>query len=322
MLQNSFMTDLLKRKETGIVLAAALLFLIFSVTSDSFLTSYNLFNISRTLSLYIFIALAQAVVLVVGGMNLSVGAIGGLSTITAGYFLDVLGVSGWIAVPMALLVGVLAGVVNGLFITKLGINSFVVTLSTLFVFEGLVSGISKGYSYTKIPKSFTIVGRKGVLGVPYLFWIALAALVVVYYMFRFTLLGRRLLATGGNEDAARLSGINTNHIIIAANVLSGLFASIAAVLWVSRMGSAQPSTGQDWLIISFAVAIIGGTALKGGGITALGLLMGAIIMVLIKNGLVILGANIYFERTFYGLIILLAVIVDRVRAVYSHRSKS
>jgi ribose transport system permease protein len=87
------------------------------------------------------------------------------------------------------------------------------------------------------------------------------------------------------------------------------------------MGSAQPSTGQDWLIISFAVAIIGGTALKGGSITALGILMGGIIMVLIKNGLVILGANIYFERTFYGLIILLAVIVDRVRAIYSVRSK-
>ena len=249
------------------------------------------------------------------------GAIGGLATITTGYFLDVLGTSGWIAVPVALLVGVIAGTINGLIITKAGINSFVVTLSTLFVYEGLVSGISKGYSYTKIPKTFTIIGRKGIFGLPYLLWIALAMLFVVFYMFRFTVFGRRLLATGGNEDAARLSGINTNNIILGANILSGLFASIAAILWVSRMGSAQPSTGQDWLIISFAVAIIGGTALKGGGITALGLLMGGIIMVLIKNGLVILGANIYFERTFYGLIILLAVIVDRVRAVYSVRSK-
>jgi ribose transport system permease protein len=320
-MNNTFVKDLLKRKETGITLAAVILFLVFTVTSESFLTAYNIFNISRTLSLYLFIALGQAMALVVGGMNLSVGAIGGLATITAGYCLDVMGLSGWIAVPLALLVGVIAGTLNGLIITKAGINSFVVTLSTLFVYEGLVSGISKGYSYTKIPKTFTIIGRKGIFGLPYLLWVALAMLLVVFYMFRFTVFGRRLLATGGNEDAARLSGINTNKIILGANILSGLFASIAAILWVSRMGSAQPSTGQDWLIISFAVAIIGGTALKGGGITAWGLLMGGIIMVLIKNGLVILGANIYFERTFYGLIILLAVIVDRVRAVYSVRSE-
>ena len=317
-----FITNLLKRKETGIVVAACSLFVIFSVTSESFFTAYNLFNISRTLSLYIFIALAQAMAIVVGGMNLSVGAIGGLATITVGYFLDIFGFSGWAAVPMAILVGCCAGAINGFFITKIGINSFVVTLSTLFVYEGLVSGISKGYSYTKIPKTFTVIGRKGLLGMPYLFWIAVGTLLIIFYLFRFTVFGRRLLATGGNLDAARLSGINTNRIILAANILSGFFSSIAAILWVSRMGSAQPSTGQDWLIVSFAVAIIGGTALKGGSITALGLLMGAIIMVLIKNGLVILGANIYFERTFYGLIILLAVIVDRLRAIYSSRAKA
>jgi ribose transport system permease protein len=320
-MQNAVVKDVLRRKETGIVVAAGLLFFIFSVTSSSFLTAYNLFNISRTLSLYVFIALAQAMAIVVGGLNLSVGAIGGLVTITVGYFLDVLGFSGWIAVPAGLLAGLLAGAVNGFFITKVGINSFVVTLSTLFVYEGLVSGISKGYSYTKIPKTFTIIGRKGAFGMPYLFWIALATLLVVFYIFRFTVFGRRVLATGGNLDAARLSGIDTDRIILAANTLSGLFSAIAAVLWVSRMGSAQPSTGQDWLIVSFAVAIIGGTALKGGTITPLGLLMGGIIMVLIKNGLVLLGANIYFERTFYGLIILLAVIVDRVRAIYTVRSK-
>ncbi len=152
-----------------------------------------------------------------------------------------------------------------------------------------MSGISKGYSYTNIPKTFTVIGRKGLFGMPYLLWIAVGTLLVIFYIFRFTVFGRRLLATGGNLDAARLSGINTNRIIFAANILSGFFSSIAAILWVSRMGSAQPSTGQDWLIISFAVAIIGGTALKGGSITALGLLMGGIIMVLIKNGLVILA---------------------------------
>lgn len=320
-MQNSVIKNILSRKETGIIAAALLLFIIFSVTSESFLTAYNLFNIGRTLSLYVFIALAQTMAIIVGGMNLSVGAIGGLVTITAGYLMDIVGLSPWLVVPLAVLVGLAAGALNGLIITKVGINSFVVTLSTLFVFEGLVNGISRGYSYTKIPETFTIIGRKGVLGIPYLLWFMAFALLIVFYVFRYTVFGRRLLATGGNIDAARLSGINTDQIILGANIMSGLFAAIAAILWVSRMGSAQPSTGQDWLIISFAVSIIGGTALKGGSITPLGLFMGAIIMVLIKNGLVLLGTNIYFERTFYGLIILLAVVVDRVRALYSARSK-
>ncbi len=320
-MQNVFITDLLKRKETGIVAAALLLFITFSISSESFLTAYNIFNVSRTLALYVFIALGQAIALVVGGMNLSVGAIGGLATITTGYCIQELGMSGWMAVIAASFIGLAAGAINGLVITKLGINAFMVTLSTLFVYTGLVFGISKGYSYKDIPKSFTIVGRRGMFGLPYLFWLMLLTLLIIFYLFRYTVFGRRLLATGGNIDAARLSGINTDRIILAANILSGFFAAVAGILSVSRMGSAQPATGQNWLIISFAVAIIGGTALQGGSITALGLLMGGIVMVLIKNGLILLEANIYFEQAFLGAIILLAVAVDRLRVLYSERAK-
>lgn len=320
-MHNTVIKNLLKRKETGITSAALILFIVFSATSKSFLTPYNIFNVSRTLGLYTFIALAQAMTLVVGGLNLSVGAIGGLATITTGYFIDVLGTPGWIAVIAAVMVGLAMGAINGIIITKLGINAFIVTLSTLFIYTGFVFGISKGYSYKNIPKSFTIVGRKGMLGLPYLFWLMILTLIIIYYLFRYTVFGRRMLATGGNIDAARLSGINTDRIIIAANILSGFFAALAGVLSVSRMGSAQPATGQNWLIISFAVAIIGGTVLQGGSITAWGLLMGGVVMVFIKNGLILLQANIYFEQAFLGIIILLAVAVDRVRELYSERAK-
>ncbi len=320
-MKNTFAKDLLRRTESGITLAAFILFVVFSVSSKSFLTAYNIFNVSRTLALYIFIALGQAMALVSGGMNLSVGAIGGLATITTGYLIDVSGVHPLIAVIAAIFVGLAAGVINGLCITKLGINSFIVTLSTLFVYTGIVMGISKGYSYKNIPKWFTIVGRKGMFGLPYLFWLMLLTLIILFYVFRYTVFGRRLLATGGNIDAARLSGINTDRIILAANVLSGFFAATAGILSVSRMGSAQPATGQNWLIISFAVAIIGGTSLKGGIISSWALLMGGIVMVMIKNGLILLQANIYFEQAFLGIIILLAVAIDRVREIYSERAK-
>ncbi|MCK5610934.1 ABC transporter permease [Candidatus Pacearchaeota archaeon] len=311
--------NILRRSETSITLAAILLFILFSIASPSFLTAYNIFNVSRNISLYVFIAIAQALAIVGGGMNLSVGAIGGLGVVATGYFIDVMGFPPWIAVLIALIVGITAGAFNGVIITKVGINSFVVTLATLFVFTGIVYGITKGYPYINIPKSFTIVGRKGVFNLPYVFWLVVGALGFLYYMFKFMRFGKRLLATGGSIEATRLSGVNTDRIIIMSNILSGLFAAIAGVLWVSRMGSAQPSTGQNWLIISFAVAIIGGTALSGGFISALGLLMGGVIIVLIRNGLILLEVNVYFEQTFLGFIILLAVSIDRIRTIFNLR---
>ena len=238
---------------------------------------------------------------------------------SSGYFIDLMVFPPWIAVVIALIVGITAGAFNGVIITKVGINSFVVTLATLFVFTGIVYGITKGYPYINIPKSFTIVGRKGVFNLPYVFWLVVGALGFLYYMFKFMRFGKRLLATGGSIEATRLSGVNTDRIIIMSNILSGLFAAIAGVLWVSRMGSAQPSTGQNWLIISFAVAIIGGTALSGGFISALGLFMGGVIIVLIRNGLILLEVNVYFEQTFLGFIILLAVSIDRIRTIFNLR---
>ena len=144
-------------------------------------------------------------------------------------------------------------------------------------------------------------------------------LIGVWYLFKYTVFGRQLQATGSNREAAELSGINTDRIIMGANLLSAFFAAMGGLLWVSRIGSAQPALGQNWLIISFAVAIIGGTALQGGRITALGLFGGAMIMVLIKNGLILMQANVYFEQAFLGSIILLTILLDRMREIWSER---
>jgi ribose transport system permease protein len=131
-----------------------------------------------------------------------------------------------------------------------------------------------------------------------------------------------MLATGGNAGAARLSGINTAGMVVWAHVLSGAFAALAAVLWASKLGSAAPETGDDWLIVSFAVAIIGGTGLNGGVISALGVFMGSAIFMLIKHGLVEVKANPYYANSFLGLLILLAIVVDRVREICSDRQKA
>ena len=269
-----YLRRLMRHNDAGIALSAGLLFVGCALSSESFLSAYNLFNISRIVAFSVLVALAQAVVLVAGGMNLSVGAIGGLATSTTGYCIQVLGLPGWLAALVALGIGGVAGWVNGVIITRLQINSFIATLATLFVFTGLVHGFSEGYAYTDIPREFTFLGRQKFLGLSNLFWTMGLVLLATHYAFRHTVFGRRLLATGGNQEAARLAGINTNRMILLSHVLSGGVGALAAVLWVSRMGSAQPATGKDWLITSFAVAIVGGTGLAGGRISALGLVAG------------------------------------------------
>lgn len=317
----SALWSVLRRTDTSVVLATLILFIIFSFSNSSFLTPFNLFNVARTASLYVLIALGQAMVVVVGGMNLSLGAIGGLTVVVAGWCMDTMGWSPWVAVPLAMLTGILCGAFNGFVIVKSKLNSFIVTLASLFIFTGLVQGISQGFPYSNIPKDFTALGRDGILGVPYLFVFVCIVLIVLAYIFKYRVVGRRILATGGNLEAARLSGIRTDNIIVLAHTLSGVFAATAGLLWVSRMGSAQPSTGTDWLIISFAVAIIGGTALNGGEFSALGILASAFMLTLIKNGLIMLNVNVYFEQTFLGIIVLLAVSVESIRMAVSNSSK-
>lgn len=318
-MKKNFLKNVFASGNFGLFVAALVLFAVLSIFSSSFLTSFNMYTIGRTLSLYAFIGLSQAIVLVVGDMNLSVGAIGGLATITAGYLIDIRHVPGTLAIIAALIVGIVCGTLNGLITTKFGINAFIVTLATSFIFTGINFGFTQGFSFVNIPLSFTFIGKGKVFGIPLLFIFAVLCLIILFLFFRFTIAGRRLLAVGENREAAKFSGINTDKIKLLSHMLSGFIAALAAVLYVSRMGSASPVTGQDWLIISFAVAIIGGTGLSGGSITAFGLLIGAIIMVMIKNGLIMLQTDVYWEQAFLGLLILVAVGIDRVRTVYNQK---
>ncbi len=319
--KTSIFEKFISRPDSSAVVAVLALIIIFSFTSDNFSNMTNIFNVSRNASLYIFVALSQAIVLIIGDMNISLGSIGGLSVITCGLCMQNFGMPGIPAAFIAILIGCLAGFVNSMIITRFKLNAFVATLAMSFVYTGLVFGISKGQPYSRIAQGFTAIGRGSFLKMPILFWMMLAVLLFMYLFFKYMLTGRRILATGGNKEAARLSAIKTEKIIILCHVLSGLFAALAGVLWVSRMGSAPPGTGQDWMLISFAVAIIGGTALTGGVFTSLGMLCSALMIAIIKNGLVMLEVNQYFEQTFLGLIILLAVAVESIRQKYVFRIK-
>ncbi|RLC38624.1 MAG: ABC transporter permease [Candidatus Nealsonbacteria bacterium] len=302
-----------KNKESGLVIITVILFLVLTSSSKGFLNYFNLSNISRNLSIWVIIALAQAVVMVIGGMNLSIGSIGALSATITGYFLQSLGMPGAIAVIAGLIGGMLAGFFNGIIIVKTKLNAFIVTLATLFMFKGIVMGTSKGQPFTKIPISFTLVGRGSIFMIPNIFLISLGILIVFFIMFKFTLLGRRILATGSSLNAAKFSGINTDKIILFCHISSGLMAAFAGVLYVSRFGVAQPSIGDSWLLQSFAIAVIGGTSLSGGVLSVFGLLLGGLIILLIRLTLILLHIDPFWEQAFLGGLILLAVVIDNIR---------
>ena len=307
-----------KRNESSAVTAAVLLFLVFTIFTENFMTAYNLFNLSRNVAIFIFVALGQAMVLVIGAMNLSLGSIGAISVVAMGYCTQILGISPWISAIIALAVGILCGTINGLLVVKLNLNAFIITLATSFIFKGLSIGITKGFPYANIPKGFTVIGRGGFLGISYIFWLMLLVMLLLFLMFRFTLIGRQILATGGNAEAARLSGIRTQKIVVLSNILSGFFAAFAGLMYISRMGSATPQIGDDWLIISFAVAVIGGTSLKGGVFTSIGFICSGIMIAFIKNGLVMMHVDVYYEQTFLGAVILLSVAVESLRQKFTY----
>lgn len=252
---------------------------------------------------------------------MSVGAIGSMATVIMGICFQDFGLNPWLTVPLVLLFGLAAGLLNGLIITKLRINSFIVTLSTMFVYMGLRSGISGGSPYTT-PDDFGFIGQENLLNVSWVFVLVVLILAGAAYVFSSTVFGRQLLATGGNESAARLCGIATDQMILWAHGISGILAGLAAVLWASMIGSAAPETGDTWLIGSFAVAIIGGTGLNGGSISIPGIFLGGAIFILIQNGLIDIKANPYFANSFLGGLILLAIVLDRVREIVSSKRNS
>lgn len=302
------------------IVAIILLIIAFSFTTNSFLSSYNLFNLSRTSTLYAFIAGAQLMVAVIGGMNLAVGSVGALSSVVLGILLQNVGLSIPSAVIITICTGLVCGVINGILVVKLRLSGFIITLAMSFIYGGLAVGLSHGYPYN-LPESFTRLGRARVGPTSVLFIIMIVFVIALGIFYGRTRFGRNILATGGNESAAALSGIKVDKIKIVCNALSCGLAALAAIMWASRTGTAVSSTGSDWMLYSFAVCAIGGISLSGGNFTGIGFFCGAWILTMIRNGLTMMKVDIYYEQAFLGAIILIAVSVESVRNKLAERMK-
>jgi ribose transport system permease protein len=283
--------------------------------APNFLTEFNLYVMLRSLCVGLLVAFAQMITLGVGQMNIAVGAIGGVVAIAFGGMMEVYGVPLAIAVPLALALGALAGLLNGLLTVGTGINAFIITLATASAFTGINFGITGSIPFYKMPPALVAFGDQHVGALPYLLIAPLIVAALLGLFFARTAQGRRVLAYGGNPHAAELSGISPGRAVVAAHTLSGLLAAGGAVLAVAQLGSAQPTIGTDWLLLSFAAPIIGGAALTGGYISVLGTMFAVLLIGLIQNGMVLAKVDPYWVQFALGALILAAVGLNRWRAV-------
>lgn len=300
--------------------------LIFAVLTEGFTSQFNIYSVGRLVSILIVVGLSQMVVIGVAGMNLAVGAMGGVVAMFLGWLMEQWGIPWPLAIVLAVGFGGLLGAVNGILIVKTGISGFVITLGTAGVFSGAMYILTKVEAFRNLPQGFLDFGQVKIFGfISPLVLMMLAVVVLLFIGYRSTTFGRQMLAVGANARAARVSGVPVERIVVLAHVLSGALAGLAGIMLVLRIGSAIPSIGTagggDWLLPSFAAPAIGGTLLAGGSVSVVGTFFGGLLLGSIENGLTLLNTPGFWVQFSTGLVLLIAVILDRARTVAVERSR-
>jgi ribose transport system permease protein len=304
----------IKHREMNILAVLIIVGVIISLFSPYFLTINNIMGVSRTISITAIMAIGMTMVIITGGIDLSVGSIMGLSSLmTALMFQN--GYPTVAAVTIGVLVGVIAGLLNGLLITKVNLPPFIATLGTLSIGRGLIYIITKGFPITPdIPESYSYIGQ-GYLGFVPIPVIAMLFLMIVFSVIMSrTRFGRHVYAIGGNETAARLSGVKTNLTKTMVYVLSGTISAVAGIILFARLSSAEPASGFGAELEVIAAAAIGGASLAGGYGSIIGAIIGAALIGVISNGIVLLNINTYAQQAITGIVILIAVSIDMWRS--------
>jgi ribose transport system permease protein len=306
------------------LIALALLVLAMSLLSDRFLTSENAWNILRQISVNLCVSIGMTLVILAGGIDLSVGAILALSGAVAadllknGVVLSPLGV--WLqftvfgAIVAGLFVGAAAGLFNGLVITLFRMPPFVATLGMFSIARGLTMLWTGGFPITGLGPEFGFLGTEVFLGIPMPVWISFTLVGMFVVLTRKTSFGRYVYAVGGNQRAAHLSGVPVDRIKITVYTLSGLLAGVAGLIVTARLDSAQPNAGLGYELDSIAAVVIGGTSLSGGRGSVLGTVLGCLIIGVLNNGLFLLDVSPFWQQVVKGFVILAAVAIDKTSA--------
>lgn len=306
-----------RRTEFAILLVFILVCAITDAYNPRFLHLTNVADITRTMSFLALVAIGEAVVLLAGSLDLSVGAIYGLAGIVTAQLM-VHNIPVILAIVGGLAIGLAAGALNAFLVVFLRIPALITTLGTLYIFQSLSLIITGGTAVYNLPNGFITLGQGSLIGVPTPVWIALIAAAGSAYILRSTLFGRWLYAIGGNERAAFLAGLPIKRVRVETFLWSGLFAATGGILLAGRLGSAQLGVGDTTNLYAIAAGIIGGISLFGGAGTVFGCLIGTALVSVIDSALIFLGVSAFYNDLFVGAIIIIAVGTD----VYRGRARS
>ena len=307
-----------------LIVVAVVLLLLFaasSLLSPYFATPYNMTIIARSLAFTGLVTLGQAMLMLLGELDISLGAMGGLCGVAAGMLMLGAGINPFVAMILAILLGSLLGLINGFLVTSLGLHSLVLTIAMAGVYKGVNLVLTRGVAITNIPESIVFLGRGDVGPFPTPFVIMIALLVVVAVVAHRTPFGRYVYAIGDNSAAARMIGVKVNRIRLIVFVIAGSLAALAGTLMVARLGTAQPSIGDTWVLPSIAAAVIGGVATTGGIGSPIGAILGAGIIGIIDDITVLYGISPYWQGVISGMIVVLAISFDSVSRRYLFSSR-
>ncbi len=287
-----------------------LVVLVLSQLNDNFFTLSNLLNQGRLMSEVGLVALPMTYIIITAGIDLSVGSILGVSAIMLGVLWKVMGLPLGLAILLCIVIGGLAGYVNGWFIVKLDVPPLIMTLATLALYRGLAQGISQARSVTGYPEWFFIFGQERILGVPTQLWLFIIFTIISIIILRRTTLGRYLYAIGNNPVGARFSGIPVGRVLLIIYTYSGIMSALAAVIFVSRVTTTRSDMGTGLELDVIAAVVLGGTSIFGGKGTILGTLIGLILIQLLKNGLALSGVTSDATIIVIGTVLILAILVN------------
>ena len=296
-------------RKFGLLAVIIVIIIAMSVVSPVFLTRQNIINVLRQVSINGIMAVGVTLVILTGGIDLSVGALVAVTSVIAGSLL----LAGY-SVPTAVLAGVAAAIAFGAFsgtlISVFGLPPFIATLSTMTIGRGFALVYSNGRPYAITDKTFVSIGQGSTFDIPNPIWILLVVCVVVYILLNFTVYGRHIYAYGGNRQAARLAGVRTKLVEISVYIISGFLAGVAAIILSARIRSGQPTAGDGYELDAIAAAAIGGTSMVGGKGSVLGTVLGFIIIGVVSNSLTLLNVSSFYQQIVKGVIIIIAVMMD------------
>lgn len=293
--------------------------IVFSFLAPNFMTEGNMLNIARQASINIVLAAGMTFVILTGGIDLSVGAILG-STAVVAIITSLAPEWSWAAIPVALLTGLAMGAANGALIAYVGLPPFIVTLGSFTALRGVAYLLAGGTTVINSEIGFEWIGNAYLGPAPWLVVIALGVVALSWFILRRTVLGVHVYAVGGNAQAARLTGIKVGLVLMFVYAISGLFSGLGGVMSASRLYSANGNLGVGYELDAIAAVILGGTSFVGGIGTVIGTLFGALIIAMLNNGLTLMNVSFFWQLVVKGLVIIIAVIIDKYRVRASGRA--